>query len=205
MRCISPAILLFLFASCNEKQPGSVAQGSTDSSWTLSGFVKVDSLNPILQPDGTQSFYCPLRRDSVAWEGRNVLNPSAVVRDGKVYLLYRAQDAQMTSRLGLAVSTDGLHFRKGATPVLYPGSDSMKKYEWPGGVEDPRVVESEDGTYVLTYTSYDGKVARLCLATSRDLQTWTKHGLVLADEKYRDTWSKSGAIVSKLVGNKVVA
>ncbi len=205
MRFFFPVIFLFLFASCNEEHPGPPPQPGRAADWTLSGFVKADSLNPILQPDATQTFYCPLRRDTVAWEARNVLNPSAVVRDGKVYLLYRAQDTSMTSRLGLAVSTDGLHFQKGALPVLYPGNDPMKQYEWPGGVEDPRVVESEDGTYVLTYTSYDGKVARLCLATSRDLQTWTKHGLVLSDARYKDTWSKSGAIVSKLVGNKVIA
>ncbi len=88
---------------------------------------------------------------------------------------------------------------------MYPDNDAMKPLEWPGGVEDPRVVESEDGTYILTYTSYDGKVARLCLATSRNLRQWTKHGPVLADTQYRTTWSKSGAIVSKLVGDKVVA
>jgi predicted GH43/DUF377 family glycosyl hydrolase len=74
----------------------------------------------------------------------------------------------------------------------------MYKYEWKGGVEDPQVVEGENGTYILTYTSYDGKTARLCLASSKDLVNWTKHGLVLGDGKYRDTWSKSGAIVSTL-------
>ena len=72
-------------------------------------------------------------------------------------------------------------------------------------VEDPRIVESEDGTYILTYTSYDGKTARLCLASSKDLVNWTKHGLVLGEEKYKNTWSKAGAIVSKLIGNRIVA
>lgn len=111
----------------------------------------------------------------------------------------------MTSRLGLAVSDDGLHFKKEPEPVFYPSDDSMKVYEWKGGVEDPRIVESEDGTYVLTYTSYDGKTARLCLATSKDLRVWTKHGLVLKDEKYSNLWSKSGAIVSRLEGNRIIA
>jgi predicted GH43/DUF377 family glycosyl hydrolase len=127
------------------------------------------------------------------------------VKDGKVYLIYRAQDNQMTSRLGLAVSEDGFHFTKEPSPVLYPDNDSMQQYEWKGGVEDPRIVQGEDGTYILTYTSYDGKVARLCLASSKDLRNWTKHGQVLNDEKYRDTWSKSGAIVSRLEDDKVVA
>jgi len=111
----------------------------------------------------------------------------------------------MTSRIGLAISDDGLHFKKEAEPVLYPDNDGMKQYEWPGGVEDPRIVESEDGNYILTYTAYDGKTARLCLASSRDLRTWEKHGLVLGEGKYRDTWSKSGAIVSRLEDGKIVA
>ncbi len=67
-------------------------------------------------------------------------------RDGKVYMLYRAQDEAMTSRLGLAVSDDGLNFIREKEPVFYPDNDNMKDYEWPGGVEDPRIVESEEGT-----------------------------------------------------------
>jgi predicted GH43/DUF377 family glycosyl hydrolase len=127
------------------------------------------------------------------------------VKDGKVYLIYRAQDKEMTSRLGLAISEDGLHFKKQPAPVFYPDSDSMKQYEWKGGVEDPRIVEGEDGTYIMTYTAYDGKAARLCLASSKDLKNWTKHGLVLGEGKYRDIWSKSGAIVSELAGGKIIA
>jgi predicted GH43/DUF377 family glycosyl hydrolase len=81
----------------------------------------------------------------------------------------------------------------------------MQQYEWKGGIEDPRIVGSEDGTYIMTYTSYDGKVARLCLASSKDLFTWKKHGLVLDEEQYRDTWSKSGAIVARLQGENIIA
>ena len=68
------------------------------------------------------------------WEEKNVLNPSAIVKDGKVYLIYRAQDSAMTSRLGLAISEDGLHFKKQPTPILFPDNDSMNAYEWKGGL-----------------------------------------------------------------------
>ena len=196
---------LILFTSCRQQTTKQDASTSTVSNWALLNFVKVDSLNPILQPDSTQHFNCPISKQTVNWEERNVLNPSAVVKDDKVYLLYRAQDHAMTSRLGLAVSEDGLHFTKMPEPVFFPANDNMKQYEWKGGVEDPRIVESEDGTYILTYTSYDGKTARLCLATSKDLKSWTKHGLVLSDKKHQDTWSKSGAIVAKQSGEKIIA
>ena len=214
---------LIILSGCKEATADLKTTNKKVNDWALLDFVKVDSLNPILKPTPSLSFTCPLNNKEILWEERNVLNPSAIVKDDKVYMFYRAQDLSGTSRIGMAVSTDGLHFEKSPTPVFYPDEDEMKVYEWNykkgpettnsedcyfcyfDGVEDPRIVESEDGTYFLTYTSYDGKTARLSIASSKDLINWTKHGLVLSDEKYKDTWSKAGAIVSKLVGNKVIA
>ena len=170
----------------------------------LGPFTKPGGVNPIITPN-----------PAVAWEAYATFNPAAVVRDGKVYVLYRAEDASgreqiggHTSRLGLAESSDGLHFTRRATPVLYPDSDAQRSNEWPGGVEDPRVVEVEDGTYVLTYTQWNRDVPRLAVATSRDLVTWTKHGPAFAKAsggKYLRSESKSGAILSRLVGDRIVA
>jgi predicted GH43/DUF377 family glycosyl hydrolase len=81
----------------------------------------------------------------------------------------------------------------------------MQAYEWAGGCEDPRIVKREDSTYVMTYTAYDGKVARLAVATSRDLMLWEKKGLAFREKKHRDLWSKSGAIVCSLVNGEIVA
>ncbi len=75
-----------------------------------------------------------------------------------------------TSRIGLATSADGLHFTRSPAPVLYPGPDAFRSLEWEGGCEDPRVVEDEKGTYYMTYTAFDGRMARLLIATSTDLQ-----------------------------------
>ncbi len=192
--------------------------------WAFPPFEKVDSLNPILSPSSNLEFIDPITGNTIKWEERNVLNPTALVKDDKVYLLYRAQDQSGTSRIGMAISEDGLHFEKMPGPIFYPDNDSMKIYEWNyrkglaeqanmedcsscyfDGVEDPRIVESETGDYIMTYTSYDGKTARLSIASSKDLISWVKHGLVLKNVKYKDTWSKSGAIVSRLQGNKIVA
>ena len=202
---LAATIILLILVGCKNPDQDILTKSTEKDSWTLLDFEKADSINPILRPTTSLSFDCPVSKKEVLWEGRNVLNPSAVIKDGKVYMIYRAQDSAMTSRLGLAVSEDGLHFKKQDKPIFYPDNDSMKEYEWKGGVEDPRIVESEDGTYILTYTSYDGKTARLCLASSKDLVSWTKHGLVLGEGKYKDTWSKAGAIISKLVDNKIVA
>ncbi len=212
---------LFILTGCNKTSTDNHNQKS--ESWAFPGFEKVDSLNPILKPSPDLNFVCPINNQSVKWEERNVLNPAAIVKDDKVYLFYRAQDASGTSRIGLAVSSDGLHFKKFPEPVFFPDNDNMKKYEWNyhkdstyrysevqsseyfDGTEDPRIIETNDGKYIMTYTAYDGKTARLCLAISDDLQNWTKKGLVLSAVKYRDTWSKSGAIVVKQKGNKMIA
>ena len=189
-----------------------LAQPTPLKPWMLGPFVKQNDINPILAAKANSTFFCPVRRETVFWERKDVFNPATVVRNGKVYMIYRAEDTvgkyNGTSRLGLAVSTDGLHFQRRPQPVFYPQNDSLKKYEWEGGTEDPRVVESPNGVYVLTYTAYDGDKARLCVATSKDLITWQKHGLAFdqyANGKYHTAWSKSGAIVCKRIGDRMVA
>lgn len=171
----------------------------------LQSVQRMDEYNPLLEPDGNSKFYCPIRQGWVEWEKRNVFNPTAVVKDSRVWLLYRAQDKDGTSRIGVANSRNGTEFRKTPVPVLFPSTDPMKEFEWEGGCEDPRVVRREDGLYIMTYTSYDKKTARLCVASSHDLITWEKHGLVLRDKKYRDLWSKSGAIVCERDGSTITA
>ncbi|HEY4151318.1 MAG TPA: hypothetical protein VGM41_20410, partial [Chitinophagaceae bacterium] len=128
------------FTACHTAPQTPAVPVDDDSDWALLPFVKADSVNPVLAP-GRLIFPCPLRKKIVHWEIKNVLNPAIVVNDGVVLMLYRAQDSAGTSRIGLAMSTDGLHFERHAAPVLCPGNDAQKKYEWNGGCEDPRIVE----------------------------------------------------------------
>ena len=189
--------------------------------------VKRNEINPILKPNPNAVFQCPVSKKDLNWEAKDVFNPTAIVNDDQVFLLYRAEDhigsLAGTSRIGIAVSQDGLHFNDGRgkltgnKPVLYPDNDFMYRYEWDGGIEDPRIVEvdihpnaklskkaegeasSNDFQYVMTYTSYNG-VARLCIATSNDLLLWKKHGPAFQNAfegKFIDAWTKSGSIVSE--------
>ena len=202
-------LTIFLTVSCDHiKQHINTEE---DTSWAMLPFEKADSANPVLLPD-TSTFMDPVWKKKVLWEQKDVFNPAIVVKDNKVYMLYRAQDSiglpGGTSRIGLAESTDGLHFTRKAGPVLFPENDAFKKYEWQGGCEDPRIVEDGQGTYYMTYTAYDGKLARLLAATSKDLLHWTKQGPVFAaayNGKYLNKWSKSGSIVSKYVNGKIIA
>lgn len=178
--------------------------------WTLGPFAKHDAVNPVLSPSPDSVFRCPVRGELVHWEAKDVFNPAAVVRGGKVYLLYRAEDRvgryAGTSRIGLAVSDDGLHFTRHPEPVLYPDHDDCLPHENEGGCEDPRVVEDEGGTYYMYYTAYNGEKARLFVATSTDLVSWRKHGSVFAQVPACEAlYTKSGAVVCLLREDRLVA
>ncbi|HJU74025.1 MAG TPA: glycoside hydrolase family 130 protein [Gemmatimonadaceae bacterium] len=200
--------LAVLAAACSAATPDA-------ADWRLGPFAKPQGVNPVITPDSARTFTSPPDRRSVRWEEMATFNPAAVVRHDTVFVLYRAEDTSgeakighHTSRIGLAHSTDGLRFIRRPTPVLYPDRDGQSANEWPGGVEDPRIVETEDGLYVLTYTQWNRQVPRLAIATSRDLVRWEKHGPAfakVANGKYLQTESKSGAILSRLEGDRVVA
>ena len=207
MKFIRLLLAVTVFAGCEtDPDPGK------DHNWALLPFEKADNVNPVLLPDTNSTFLCPVRNTMVQWEEKDVFNPAAVVRNDTVFLLFRAEDSigkfAGTSRIGLAWSTDGLHFKKHPVPVLYPDNDAEKIYEWEGGCEDPRIVEDENGTYYMTYTAYDGDKARLMVASSKDLYHWTKHGLALTAATggpITQWWSKSGSIVSTYVNGTPVA
>ncbi|MGH7477607.1 MAG: glycoside hydrolase family 130 protein [Longimicrobiales bacterium] len=204
---------LVALAACLFASPAPTYAQAHD--WMFGPFVKPAAVNPVIAPNAAARFRSPISDSVVAWEEHATFNPAAVVRDGRVYLLYRAEDAtgrmqigHHTSRIGLAESADGLHFTRRDTPVLFPDDDAQARYEWPGGVEDPRIVETDDGTYVLTYTQWNRDVPRLAVATSPDLVNWTKHGPAFAGAasgKYLEIESKSGSIVSRVAGDRIVA
>lgn len=170
--------------------------------------------NPIVRADSGYTFLCPMKNEIVRWQKADVFNPAAIVKDGKVMLLYRSEDnpaahlGGRTSRIGLAESSDGIHFKKFPTPVLYPGKDDFAKYDAPGGCEDPRVVVTEEGTYVMTYTSWNYETPRLSIAFSQDLITWEKKGPAFEkayEGKFKNMASKSGSILTKQDGDNFVA
>jgi predicted GH43/DUF377 family glycosyl hydrolase len=141
----------------------------------------------------------PLLSRQGGWSGLAIFNPAAVKMDQKTVLLFRAQDAKKTSRIGYAESSDGLHFDIRKDPVLSPEAP----YEKNGGVEDPRVLRI-NGTYYMTYTGYDTHSAQLCLATSQDLLHWQRRGVLLPAYKgtWNTQWTKSGAIVPEKINTK---
>lgn len=135
-----------------------------------------------------------------SWESKDVFNPTAWTDGKTIFLLYRAEDHSIDekkgiSRIGIATSTDGVNFHREKTPILFP----TELYEDPYGCEDPRVIFSTMAHhFYMTYTAYDGKSARLALASSPDLHTWKKHGVMFPHLP----WSKSGAMIAEKIQGK---
>jgi len=137
--------------------------------------------NPILLPDPASD-----------WECYNVFNPGVLHHNGLFHMFYRAQGVDWVSRIGYAVSKDGMHWNRLRQPVLEPvdGTDSR-------GVEDPRVVEI-DGVFYVTYTAYgrefhgpgepthDGGGVLPMIARSDNLITWEKLGPIVRGEDNKD-------------------
>lgn len=148
--------------------------------------------NPILTPN-----------PSANWESAFLYNPTAIVLNETIFLLYRAQNSSKTSSIGLAWSTDGVSFTRLSRPIVY----ATEPWEHIGGTEDPRLVRV-NGTFYMTYTAFDNVTAQLCLATSTDLLNWKKHPPLFPgyqDVAYSDidvpsprlNHTKSGAIISE--------
>jgi predicted GH43/DUF377 family glycosyl hydrolase len=153
--------------------------------WPI-GKLKKYSKNPILNPAKKTKF-----------ESAAVYNPAVIKKNGKIYLFYRAEQhyySDYISSIGLAVSKDGLKFKRHENnPIIFP----EKKYE-KRGCEDPRIVFiKEDGKYYLTYVSFSGRKTHIALAESADLLKWKKRGIIMKN-------TKSGVLLPKKINNKYV-
>lgn len=186
-------------------------------SWVIGPFTRPAD-GPVISPNKFYYFTDPISNKRTNWEALHTFNPAATIApDGKVAVVFRAEDASgtdeiggHTSRLGMATSTDGLQFVVEGAPVLYMADDEQKGHEYPGGVEDPRIVVAPDGTYVMTYTQYprgNGPYT-VGIATSKNLQEWKKWGPAFAGAdggRYDTLMYKSAGILTELQHGRVRA
>jgi predicted GH43/DUF377 family glycosyl hydrolase len=123
---------------------------------------------------------------SEAW---GVLNPAiARGRDGALYLFARVVAAGNFSRIRMA----RVGFDESGRPVgverlgfaLEPAASYECRGEDGGGVEDPRItfIPLLD-LYIMAYTAFGPKGARVAVAVTRDLFSWERLGLVELGEQ----------------------
>ncbi len=127
--------------------------------------------SPILKPE-------PLH----PWEALNVFNCGAVYHHGLFHLFYRAQGLDYVSRIGYAVSEDGVHFNRLQAPILAPQN------EWETwGVEDPRVTYlADEARFIMAYTAYSPLGITPMFAESTNLITWRRLGALVEGEDNKD-------------------
>jgi beta-1,2-mannobiose phosphorylase / 1,2-beta-oligomannan phosphorylase len=115
-------------------------------------------LNPILKP-----------REDSHWESRAAFNPTALLYDGKIHIIYRAVGNADVSVFGYALSEDGHNVLENSKELAYYHSQRLntKKRKvsqkilygsgggTSGGAEDPRLTQIDDIIY-MTYTAFDG-------------------------------------------------
>ncbi|WP_292597806.1 glycosidase [Mesotoga sp. UBA6090] len=131
--------------------------------------LKRHPLNPLISP-------VPQHH----WESKYVFNCAVINRDGVFHMLYRAQGEDMVSRIGYAVSLDGLRFNRFEKPVFTPGSQ-WELY----GVEDPRLTELEGKIY-MQYTAYSPQGIRISMASTLDFLRWERYGVIIPDIDNKD-------------------
>ncbi|KKL87573.1 hypothetical protein LCGC14_1933340 [marine sediment metagenome] len=113
------------------------------------------------------------------FENQAVLNPTVIQQGNTLHMFYRAVKEGNYSSVGYCKLEGPMKIvERKNSPILFPEHD----YEI-HGTEDPRIVLL-DGTYYMFYTAYDGKNALVAYATSKDLKTWEKHGIISAKMSY---------------------
>jgi predicted GH43/DUF377 family glycosyl hydrolase len=127
--------------------------------------------NPILKPN-------PFNE----WEALNVFNCGVVYHHDLFHMLYRAQGLDYVSRIGYAVSVDGVHFNRLQQPVFSPRTELETR-----GVEDPRVtyLAAED-RFIMAYTGYAPGGITPMFAESTNLITWQRIGPLVTNQKNKD-------------------
>ena len=80
------------------------------------------------------------------------------------------------SHLRVARSKDGIHFTVEDTPSIFPCAEEES---W--GMEDPRITQIGD-VYYINYTSVTENGAATSLISTRDFETFERHGIIFAPE-----------------------
>lgn len=150
-------------------------------------FVEYEK-NPILKPGS--GFY-----------SKAAYNPAVIKENNQYNMFFRGEsyESSLTGVIGIAKSSDGFNFEIVMEPVIVPDNEYDKF-----GCEDPRIVKIKE-IYYLTYVGNPGKYGRgnICLATSKDLTTWQKHGSILIPTNDWDKGQvKAGAVIPEPINGK---
>jgi predicted GH43/DUF377 family glycosyl hydrolase len=120
-----------------------------------------------------------------SWDERGVADPYVIRAGGRYYMFYLGMDRARRQRLGVAMSDDGVSWRKlRGNPILELGEYGAFDEK---GLGEPAVWASR-GYYWMLYTGRDhNEVRRMGLARSLDGVRWEKLPLVIAGSEAWDS------------------
>ena len=161
--------LSVLYLGSEPVAPELIVEQQVEKDSPDAGVLTRSPYNPILAPVSDHD-----------WENKYVLNCGTIRINGSIYILYRAVGDDGISRLGLAVSKNGLQIdERLPDPAFSPEHKSEEM-----GCEDPRLV-AIDGRIYMLYTAYDGVTPQIALASIPEedfvhyrWDQWFRHGLV---------------------------
>jgi predicted GH43/DUF377 family glycosyl hydrolase len=113
-----------------------------------------------------------LEKTGLPFENKAVLNPACIKVGNITHMFYRAINKDDISSIGYCQLIGKKVIKRLGRPILFPEYDYEKN-----GLEDPRIVFL-DGIYYMVYTVFDGKNAQVAYATSKDLISFKKEGLL---------------------------
>ena len=159
--------------------------------WAFGGFERPQGANPVISPIENTKFYCPMTQDYVAWESNDTFNPAATLHDGKIVVLYRAEDKSTAEglyvmtytqwnrhipRLAIATSRNLKDWTKHGPAFAKAYDGKFFNLGCKSGsiltevVNGKQVIKKIDGKYFM----YWGE-EHVFAATSEDLVNWTPY------------------------------
>ena len=115
-----------------------------------------------------------LRKTALTFENEGVLNPATYQDGNTVHLFYRAVRKGNHSTVGYCRLEGPMEIVERKDSFLLGPQFDYEAH----GIEDPRIVKIDDLFY-LTFAAYDGMNALGGLATSKDLITFERKGLIV--------------------------
>ncbi|WNH07797.1 pesticidal protein Cry7Aa [Thalassobellus suaedae] len=114
-----------------------------------------------------------LEKTNNSFENLGVFNPAIMQEDDTVHVFYRAVRNGNFSTIGYCKLESTLKVvERCKEPLLFP--ETPEEFQ---GIEDPRIVKI-DQTYYLSYSAYDGINVFGAYATSKDLKTFERQGII---------------------------
>lgn len=129
-----------------------------------------------------------LEKTDNSFENLGVFNPAIMQEGNTVHMLYRAVRDGNFSTIGYCKFDGPLKLvERSKNPLFFP--DTPEEFQ---GVEDPRITKIDD-TYYLSYSAYDGINVFGAYATSTDLKTFERQGIITP----KVTFEEYSALIKK--------